>query len=70
MREGAMETTAVLVRMPAVKTITGLGRSTIYRLVKERKFPAPVKLSERSVAWRVEELGRWCDARERATEVK
>jgi prophage regulatory protein len=36
---------AVFVRMPAVVRMTGLGRSTIYRLMAEDKFPSPVRLA-------------------------
>jgi prophage regulatory protein len=61
-----MQTSPVLVRLPAVMQMTGLARSTIYRLIAAKKFPLPVKLSERSVAWRCDELGQWCETRERA----
>jgi len=37
-------------RMTAVTRMTGLGRSTIYRLVAQRKFPSPVRLANRAVA--------------------
>ena len=39
---------AVFVRMAAVVRMTGLGRSTIYRLMAEDKFPSPVRLAKRS----------------------
>lgn len=58
-----MEAERVLVRLPGVIRMTGLGRSTIYRLMAERKFPAPVKLTERLNAWRAKDLTAWCDAR-------
>jgi prophage regulatory protein len=50
---------ALFVRMPAVLRLTGLGRSTIYRLMAEDKFPAPVRLAKRAVAWRRADLDRW-----------
>ena len=50
-------------RMPSVLTRTGLGRSTIYRLVSENKFPAPVKLAGRAVGWRRADLDRWSATR-------
>ena len=46
-------------RLPSVLRRTGLGRSTIYRLVANEKFPAPVKLSGRAVGWRQSDLERW-----------
>ena len=48
-----------LLRLPAVKQATGLGRSTIYRMVAERTFPAPVKVSKRAVAWRDNDIRQW-----------
>lgn len=39
--------------MPTVLQITGLGRSTIYRLIAEKKSPTPVRVGDRAVAWRL-----------------
>jgi prophage regulatory protein len=47
------------VRMAAVVRMTGLGRSTIYRLISENKFPSPVRLAKRAVAWRRIDLETW-----------
>lgn len=52
-----------LLRLPAVLRTTGLGRSTLYRLISEQAFPPPVKLAKRAVAWRQEEVQRWAKAR-------
>lgn len=54
---------AVFVRMPGVVLTTGLGRSTIYRLIAEDKFPSPVQLSTRAVAWRRVDLEHWSAGR-------
>lgn len=51
---------SVFLRMAAVVRMTGLGRSTIYRLMAEDKFPPPVRLAKRAVAWRCVDLERWC----------
>lgn len=40
-----------LVRLNAVIEYTGLARSTIYNFIAEGRFPKPVKLSARIVAW-------------------
>ena len=45
-----------LVRLPAVLQVTGLARSTVYRMVADRTFPAPVKLAKRAVAWRHDDV--------------
>lgn len=46
-------------RMPMVVRVTGLARSTIYRMISEKKFPAAVRLGERAVAWRRADVERW-----------
>jgi len=47
-------------RLEAVKRATGLGRSTIYDLIAEKRFPRPVKLSGgRAVAWLESEVAGW-----------
>lgn len=33
--------------------------ATLWRKVKDGSFPAPVKLSERVTAWRVEDVREW-----------
>ena len=36
--------------------------ATLWRKVKDGTFPAPVKLSERVTAWRVEDVRAWMQA--------
>jgi prophage regulatory protein len=50
-------------RLPTVIQATGLGRSTIYRLVADGSFPQPVHLGPRAVAWRWSDLDRWSESR-------
>ena len=40
-----------LLRLPNVMRLTGLARSTIYKLIAAGEFPAPRKLTRRAVAW-------------------
>jgi prophage regulatory protein len=54
---------ALLIRLSAVMRLTGLSRSTIYRMIAEHTFPAPVKLAKRAVAWRQDDVRRWSDQR-------
>ena len=49
----------MLLRMASVIQVTGLVRSTIYKLIAEDKFPSPVRLVGRAVAWRRADLERW-----------
>lgn len=53
----------VFLRMPSVMQMTGLGRSTIYRLMARQQFPCPVRLGVRAVAWRRSELDVWSQTR-------
>jgi prophage regulatory protein len=50
-------------RMSTVVRLTGLGRSTIYRLISEDRFPAQVRIGARAVGWRWSDLERWSAAR-------
>jgi prophage regulatory protein len=40
-----------ILRLPAVKAMTGLSRSTIYLRIAEGTFPKPVSLGARAVGW-------------------
>ena len=53
----------LLARLPTVLQATGLGRSTIYRLIADGSFPAPVRLGPRAVAWRWSDLDQWTRSR-------
>lgn len=48
-----------------VKDITGLSRTTAWRLQRAGSFPAPVRISANRVAWRESELMAWAAARTR-----
>ncbi|WP_244430389.1 helix-turn-helix transcriptional regulator [Roseivivax halodurans] len=56
-------------RRPEVEKITGLSKSTLYRMIARGDFPAPAKIGERAVGWRARTLHTWlestqeCDAR-------
>ena len=52
-----------LLRLPKVEAATGYKRSTIYRLIQEGKFPAPISLGGRASAWIEEEVGAWIQER-------
>jgi prophage regulatory protein len=56
----------VFARLPTVMQATGLGRSTIYRLVADGAFPAPVHLGPRAVGWRWSDLDQWSESRQGA----
>lgn len=56
----------VLLRLPMVMRITGLAKSTIYKLISQNQFPVPIKLSTRAVAWLWSEIDTWVSSRVRA----
>jgi len=53
-------------RLPDVMRATGLGRSSIFAAVRERRFPSPIKLSARAVGWRASAVASWLDERQSA----
>lgn len=54
-----------LLRLPQVEDVVGYRRSTIYRLIKQGEFPAPISLSKngRASAWVQEEIFAWAEKR-------
>ena len=64
-----MNHTNSLLRLPDVQKLTGLSRSSVYRLEATGDFPKRVRLSERATAWREDELLEWVNSRPRADEL-
>jgi prophage regulatory protein len=52
-----------VLRLPGVKGISGLGRSSIYAGVKAGTFPAPIKLGDRAIGWLDSEVQTWVKSR-------
>lgn len=52
-----------LIRLPAVLARVGLKQSRLYELIQSGKFPAPVRLGDRAVAWRESEISAWIASR-------
>jgi predicted DNA-binding transcriptional regulator AlpA len=48
-----------LLRLAEVSAMVGLRRSAIYKYVAEGRFPAPMKVGERSVRWRLADVMAW-----------
>lgn len=44
------------VRLPAILAVFPVSRSTFWAGVKSGRFPKPVKLGERTTAWKVEDI--------------
>jgi prophage regulatory protein len=54
-------------RLPEVKAVTGLSKTSIYELIREKSFPAPVRLGPRAVAWVKSEIRQWAVQRVHAS---
>jgi prophage regulatory protein len=52
-----------LYRLPAVRQFLGLSRTRIFELITEGKFPPPIKIGDRAIAWLEEDLKSWQQAR-------
>lgn len=46
-------------RLDEVLHITGLGRNTIYRRIREGSFPKQIRIGPNSVAWRQSDITKW-----------
>lgn len=46
-------------RQRQVLAFVPISKSTLWRQVRARSFPSPVKLSARVTAWRAEDVRRW-----------
>src|SRR5271169_6768622 len=54
-------------RLPEVKAVTGLSKTSLYALIREKSFPAPVRLGPRAVAWVRSEVRQWAVERVHAS---
>lgn len=57
---------AMILRRRDVERLTGLSKASIYRKMRAGTFPLPLKLGERAVAWRADEIHDWITSRPRA----
>ena len=56
--------TQQFMRLRDVRAATGLAPSTIYRLIRLKRFPPPIKiLGPRTSRWASNEIGDWQAAR-------
>jgi prophage regulatory protein len=52
-----------ILRLPEVKSATGLSRSTIYSQMADGIFPKPISLGARAVGWVNSDIEQWLDSR-------
>jgi len=53
--------TGYLRQAQLVGSILPIGATTLWRWVKEGRFPQPIKLSDRVTVWRAEDVRAWMD---------
>lgn len=58
-----VDVAVMFLRLQTVIRVTGLSRSTLYRLMSDDQFPRPVRLGPRAVAWRRTDIDAWAEAR-------
>lgn len=54
-----MSTQDRVLRKPEVMKVTGLGSTTIWREVKAKRFPSPVRITEHRVGWLQSDIDAW-----------
>lgn len=52
-----------ILRLPQVCSVTGLGRSMIYQLEADQRFPKRVRIGTRAVGWLEAEVRAWLQKR-------
>lgn len=52
-----------LVRLPEVEGMIGFRKSAIYKMIAEGRFPKPVRLGTRTVAWPETAVLQWVQDR-------
>ncbi len=57
--------TVRFLRRPQVEAMTGLSKSSIYSLKAEGRFPEPIVIGSRAVAWEEAEVQQWMQERKR-----
>ncbi len=52
-----------ILRLPQVIELTGFSRSSIYALMKTGEFPLNIKLGQRAVGWKEQDITNWINTR-------
>lgn len=52
-----------LFRWETVQTLTGMKKSAAYAEMAAGRFPRPVRIGQKAVAWRASEIAAWIDSR-------
>jgi prophage regulatory protein len=66
----SLNTPTKIIRLPEVRSRTGLARSTLYAEVRAGRFPAPLKLTARTSGWDARAVDQWISARLTASDTQ
>lgn len=55
-----------IIRLPDVMRKTGASKPTLYKWMREDRFPKPIKIGARAVGWFDSEVNDWIKSRPRA----
>jgi prophage regulatory protein len=55
-----------ILRLPQVRAITGLSKSSLYAMIASGDFPSQVRLGARAVGWISDQVFAWVAARPQA----
>ena len=59
-----------LIRLPEVEDLSGVGRSTIYKLKNKGQFPQSVKIGPHAVRWYLDEILDYINTRPRSRQTR
>ncbi|MFL4422747.1 AlpA family transcriptional regulator [Serratia marcescens] len=57
------QVTQSLIRLPEVQRRVGYGKAWVYKLIAQNRFPKPVKIGARSIAFIESEVDEWINQR-------
>lgn len=58
-RASAPECLSRILRLKEVCKVTGLGRSCVYQLQAEHRFPHSIRIGARAVGWLEDDIKKW-----------
>jgi prophage regulatory protein len=62
-RDGYASEVGRFLRLPDVMATTGLGRSTLYRMIADQTFPSQIRLTARCIGWWEADVAKWLQDR-------
>ena len=51
-----------LLNINQVSSLVNLSKTSIWQMVKEKKFPAPLKIGQRARAWKAADIDKWINS--------